>query len=250
MASFIDTLKSKAGAAVAKTREAQQVRVPANLYGDGGNSNEESAEDSKLNDAGVRQGLRQRQKTPQVNNAVYKTSTELRESGVADVGANPEWKMKAADAKVKPVNPKPVNPKLVNPNLKRNIAESIPLQDQNGMFRPDWPAVYPMTSPVVAGRAVPVGFARYIAPVINLGDYVFRRLAAWRVAIPREMEEMRVQLLMQRIWNYGPASAGYVRIGETLVPAMLGPGARNALSGATHVGGERGYNSSGFTTED
>jgi len=232
MASFLDTLKTKAGAAVAKSRE----RAPANLYGDGGNSNEESAEDSKLNDAGVRQGLRQLQKAPQVNNAVYKTATELRESGIADT--------------VGKVKPELKKPELLNKKLTRNVVESIPLQDQNGMFRPDWPAVYPMTAPVVAGRAVPVGFARYVSPVIDLGDYVFRRLAAWRVAIPREMEEMRVQLLMKRIWNYGPASAGYVRIGETLVPAMLGPGGRNALSGATHVGRERGYNSSGFANDD
>jgi len=122
------------------------------------------------------------------------------------------------------------------------------LDETGNPFRPDWPAG-PATNPPVAGRAVPVGFARYVSPVINLGDYQFRRVAAWRVAIPRAMPELRVQDLLDRIWNYGPASAGYVRIGSTLVPATLEPGARAALSGAADngVGGTLGYNSSGLS---
>ena len=117
-----------------------------------------------------------------------------------------------------------------------------------GPYRPDWPAG-PATNPPVAGRAVPVGFARYVSPVINLGDYQFRRMAAWRVAIPRALPELRVQDLLSRIWDYGPANAGYVRIGETLVPATLDPGSRAALSGAADngVGGTLGYNSSGLS---
>ena len=122
------------------------------------------------------------------------------------------------------------------------------LDEMGNPYRPDWPAG-PATNPPVAGRAVPVGFARYVSPVINLGDYQFRRMAAWRVAIPRALPELRVQDLLSRIWDYGPANAGYVRIGETLVPATLDPGSRAALSGAADngVGGTLGYNSSGLS---
>ena len=81
------------------------------------------------------------------------------------------------------------------------------------------------------GRAVPVGFARYTSPVIDLGDYKFARLAAWRVAVPRALSDVAANELLYRIWRTGPASAGYVRIGETMVPAGLGPGSRSALSG-------------------
>lgn len=122
------------------------------------------------------------------------------------------------------------------------------LDEMGSPYRPDWPAG-PATNPPVAGRAVPVGFARYVSPVINLGDYQFRRMAAWRVAIPRALPELRVQDLLSRIWDYGPANAGYVRIGETLVPATLDPGSRAALSGAADngVGGTLGYSSSGLS---
>ena len=131
--------------------------------------------------------------------------------------------------------------------------QSLPTIDKMdrpaGPYRPDWPPPGPATKPPVAGRAVPVGFARYVSPVINLGDYQFRRVAAWRVAIPRALPELRVQYVLQKIWTYGPAAAGYVRIGDTMVPAYLDPGSRAALSGADldGVGGTLGYNSSGLT---
>jgi hypothetical protein len=101
----------------------------------------------------------------------------------------------------------------------------------------------------VAGRAVPVGFARYVAPVINLGDYTFRRVAAWRVAVPRALSSNQSWDLLSTIWKYGPSAAGYVRIGSTMVPATLEPGERIALSTAADsgVGGSLGYNSSGLS---
>jgi hypothetical protein len=80
------------------------------------------------------------------------------------------------------------------------------------------------------GRAVPVGFARYTSPVIDLDDYKFSQLAAWRVAIPRALTNVAANDLLYRIWRTGPASAGYVRIGDMLVPAGLDPGSRSALS--------------------
>ena len=80
------------------------------------------------------------------------------------------------------------------------------------------------------GRAVPVAFARYTTPVIDLNEYQMAQIAAWRVAVPRALPPVRQQQLLWKIWQEGPAAAGYVRIGETLVPAALGPGSRSALS--------------------
>jgi len=79
-------------------------------------------------------------------------------------------------------------------------------------------------------RAAPVAFARYASPVIDLNDYEMRRAGAWRVALPRALPPLHKQETLKTIYIHGPARAGYVAIGETLVPGSLGPGARKALS--------------------
>jgi hypothetical protein len=81
-----------------------------------------------------------------------------------------------------------------------------------------------------AGRYVPVGFARYVSPVINVTDYEYYRVGGWRVAIPRTVPGERVKELLYRIFTFGPQSAGYVRMGSSLVPAILEPGDRASLS--------------------
>jgi hypothetical protein len=68
--------------------------------------------------------------------------------------------------------------------------------------------------------------------VINPLDYEFYRVAGWRVAVPRITPGLRVKDIVSRIFYYGPQSAGYVRVGDTLVPAMLGVGDRQALAQA------------------
>jgi hypothetical protein len=92
-------------------------------------------------------------------------------------------------------------------------------------------------SPAVRGRYVPLGFARYTSPIANALDYQYYRVADWRVAIPRTASGPRVKNILQRIFYYGPASAGYVRQGDTLVPALLGVGDRS-LVGQSAVGYE------------
>ena len=78
----------------------------------------------------------------------------------------------------------------------------------------------------VPGRYVPIGFARYVAPVIDPSHYEYYRVAGWRVAVPRSVPGFRTRDLLYRIYYYGPASAGYVRLGDTLVPAIMEPGDR------------------------
>jgi hypothetical protein len=82
----------------------------------------------------------------------------------------------------------------------------------------------------VPGRYVPIGFARYVPPTIDPSDYEYYRLAGWRVAVPRSIPGFRVQDLLGRIFSYGPQSAGYIRLGDVLVPAILEPGDRMTLA--------------------
>lgn len=84
----------------------------------------------------------------------------------------------------------------------------------------------------VPGRYVPIGFGRYNSPVIDPVDYEYYRISGWRVAVPRSTPGERVRELLHRIYHFGPQSAGYVRMGDTLVPAILGPGDRETLAGS------------------
>lgn len=82
-----------------------------------------------------------------------------------------------------------------------------------------------------APRYTPIGFARYVSPIIDPADYTFYLMSGWRVAVPRTVPGPDVRALLRRIYQYGPSSAGYARLGDTLVPAMLGPGDRQTLAG-------------------
>lgn len=79
---------------------------------------------------------------------------------------------------------------------------------------------------------VHLGYARYNSTTVNVHDYRFYRIAGWRVAIPRAAPSFHVREVLSRIFEYGPQAAGYVRLGDTLVPAELGPGDRAVLAGA------------------
>ena len=72
-----------------------------------------------------------------------------------------------------------------------------------------------------APKYVPIGFAQYDSPVIDPADYIYYRISGWRVAVPRSMPGPGVRSLLLRIYRYGPQSAGYVRLGDVLVPAIL-----------------------------
>jgi hypothetical protein len=83
----------------------------------------------------------------------------------------------------------------------------------------------------VPGRYVPVGFARYVSPVVSQLDYkVYRITGGWRVMIPRKAPSWAAFGLLQKVYKYGPGSAGFARVGDTLVPAILGPGDRMTLA--------------------
>jgi len=82
----------------------------------------------------------------------------------------------------------------------------------------------------VQGMYVPIGYARYVSPVLNPYEYEYFRVAGWRIAVPRTIPGLRVRDLLDRIFYYGPQSAGYMRLGDTLVPATLEPGDRMTLA--------------------
>lgn len=81
-----------------------------------------------------------------------------------------------------------------------------------------------------AARYVPVGFARYASPTVNPADYLYYPLSGWRVAVPRTTPGPEIRALLARIYWYGPKSAGYARLGDTIVPALLSPGDRQTLA--------------------
>ena len=84
----------------------------------------------------------------------------------------------------------------------------------------------------IRGAHLPVGFASYksISPLVD--DMVFRRAGQWRIAVSGSMGPGTLNLLVAKIMAQGPQAAGYVRIGDTLVPNYLGASARAALLGA------------------
>lgn len=75
-------------------------------------------------------------------------------------------------------------------------------------------------------RYVPIGYARYVQPTARQRDYIPWRLAGWRVMIPRAIPPLRQRQILHGIYFYGPQSVGFVRMGDTLVPAVLNPGDR------------------------
>lgn len=81
-----------------------------------------------------------------------------------------------------------------------------------------------------APRYTPVGFARYVDPTIDPADYTYYLLSGWRVAVPRTVPGPAIRALLLRIYQYGPGAVGYARLGDTLVPAILGPGDRQTLA--------------------
>lgn len=82
----------------------------------------------------------------------------------------------------------------------------------------------------VPGRYVPIGYAKFVAPVVNPNDYQYYRVGGWRTAVPRTLGGPAVRDLLYRIFYFGPQSAGYVRLGDTLVPAIMEDGDRMTLA--------------------
>jgi len=54
----------------------------------------------------------------------------------------------------------------------------------------------------------------YYNPIMN---YVY--LAGWRIAIPQIISDSTIRALLYRIYQYGPGAAGYIQLGNTLIPA-------------------------------
>ena len=85
----------------------------------------------------------------------------------------------------------------------------------------------------IEGRSLPMGFAEYVDPTITPLNYNYYYIPGWRVAIPQVIPMEQVNNLLNAIFYRGPEPAGFVRIGDTLVPAMLDPGARMELAQAS-----------------
>jgi len=82
----------------------------------------------------------------------------------------------------------------------------------------------------IEGKNLPVGFAEYVDPTITPLNYNYYFIPGWRVAIPRVIPMEQVNNILNTILYKGPRSAGFTRIGDTLVPSMLSPGDRMILA--------------------
>ena len=82
----------------------------------------------------------------------------------------------------------------------------------------------------IEGKSLPIGFAEYVDTTITPLNYNFYFISGWRVAVPQVIPTSQISNILNTILYKGPQSAGFVRIGDTLVPAMLSSGERMALA--------------------
>lgn len=82
----------------------------------------------------------------------------------------------------------------------------------------------------IHGSHIPIGFAKYKPLGLKISDYHYRRAGQWRVAVRQAWSGPYVDSLIARIMKHGPQAAGYVRMGDTLVPDYFEPSDRAALA--------------------
>jgi hypothetical protein len=99
----------------------------------------------------------------------------------------------------------------------RRLTENAPMQ-----AREDYASIRALK--------MPLGYAAYVDPTANPYDYVYYNVAGWRVAVPRETHPSDLQAMLLSISTLGPSGAGFIRLGDTLVPSYLGTGDRMLLS--------------------
>ena len=85
------------------------------------------------------------------------------------------------------------------------------------------------------GEHIPLGFARYRDSALDVNDYRFYVVGGWRVAVRRSMTEQETHELLKTIFREGPRPAGYVVVGDTMVPWNLTVGERRTLATGASV---------------
>lgn len=68
---------------------------------------------------------------------------------------------------------------------------------------------------------VALGYAAYVSPSVSPSAFSVGILGPWRVALPASCDPHDASRILERINSAGPRNAGYVRMGDTLVPAYL-----------------------------
>jgi len=77
---------------------------------------------------------------------------------------------------------------------------------------------------------MPAEFARFKVPDVDPKEYRIMFAGPWRVVVPKRVGPQHWMALANKIYRHGPQSVGYVVVGDTMVPAQLGPGDRQTLA--------------------
>jgi len=89
--------------------------------------------------------------------------------------------------------------------------------------------------PIFGSKNVPKTFSRYVSPVLDVNTYKFYKMKnGWSIAIPIHMPDNTIKAIFNLIEKFGPSGAGYVRVGDVLVPYFLSPSNRMLLTNAAH----------------
>ena len=79
--------------------------------------------------------------------------------------------------------------------------------------------------------SIPIGFTRYRTKILDVTRYRIVHFGSFRVALLRHLSWPEARFVLRRIYQYGPASAGYtIAGGDTLVPASLSPADKAILA--------------------
>jgi hypothetical protein len=87
----------------------------------------------------------------------------------------------------------------------------------------------------LSGTRIPLGYARFRESTLDVNDYKFFVIGGWRVAINRNNNDRKTHELLKTIFREGPRPAGYVVVGDTMVPWELTVGERHTLATGASV---------------
>lgn len=69
--------------------------------------------------------------------------------------------------------------------------------------------------------SIPIGWMKYRSTDLDTTLWTTLYFSGWRISVPRNMPWPQIRYLLRRMYVHGPASCGYVAVGDTLVPQKV-----------------------------